>query len=147
MKTPRKYLCRTKNLEVIRTMKAYENRLMALKKSDFECLRNKYISCYDVWDTFQQDEVKKEIEMRYGTKFDNIAFRLYMVATIKNIQMKGITSHKKMRGRRVASLKLGETEEADTFYVGPALNFDDTKLERSIFSLRAEDRRYKENIN
>lgn len=127
MKTPRKYLCRTKNLEVIRTMKAYENRLMALKKSDFECLRNKYISCYDVWDTFQQDEVKKEIEMRYGTKFDNIAFRLYMVATIKNIQMKGITSHKKMRG--------------------PALNFDDTKLERSIFSLRAEDRRYKENIN
>ena len=144
MKKRRTYLCRTKNLDIVKTLKAYENRIMALDQSDFECLREKYISCYDVWDTFQKNEIQKEIDMRYATKFDNIAFRLYMVATIKNIQLKGVTSHKKMRGRRVASLKFGETEEGDTFYVGPALNFDETRLERSIFSMRAEDRRYKE---
>jgi len=143
MKGKNKKTYRRKKLDIVKTLKAYENRIMSLPQDEFEVLRDKYISSYEVWDTFQNDEILEELRMRHGTKFDNIAFRLYLVARVKGIHLKGITSQKKLRGKRAGALKEGESEEKDCFYVGPALNFENRdKLERSVFSMRYEDRRF-----
>ena len=95
MKGKNKKTYRRKKLDIVKTLKAYENRIMSLPRGEFEVLRDKYISSYEVWDTFQNDEILQELRMRHGTKFDNIAFRLYLVARVKGIPLKGITSQKK----------------------------------------------------
>ena len=72
MKGRNKKTYRRKKLDIVKTLKAYENRIMSLPRDEFEVLRDKYISSYEVWDTFQNDEILQELRMRHGTKFDNI---------------------------------------------------------------------------
>ena len=58
------------------TLKAYSARINSLPMEAFIELEGKFISAYDIWDTYRGEELREQIEMRRGTLLDSVVFRL-----------------------------------------------------------------------
>ena len=125
-----------RKLNIQSTLNAYENRLKNLPDAEFEVLKDKFLSSFDIYDTFYPSHFLEQFEHRFGTHLDAPIWRLMRVCIEKNIIISGLTSERVLHGNRIAALPEG----AKTIYVGPHNSFLNKK--RIIFSLHPVDKRY-----
>ncbi len=119
------------------SLRAYEARMHTLSDETMQKLANKWIASFEMYDTYPIDD--EEIDRRYDSFLDNSTFRLAWVCKARNIPIRGCTSSKMLRGQRIAAIR---EEELDSIvYVGPHCAFF-PNFRSSVFSLRAEDKRY-----
>ena len=83
--------------------------------------------------------IDREIEVRYGQNIDNHCWRLCKVARERNVPIRGVTSSRVLKGKRLAYLP--ESEMEHVYYVGGVMNFLDFKC-NEIFSILSQDKRY-----
>ena len=119
------------------SLRAYEARMHTLSDETMERLANKWIASFEMYDTYGIDD--EEIDRRYDDFMDNSTFRLAWVCKQRNIPIRGCTSSRRVRGKRIAAIREDELE--DIVYVGPHCAFF-PNFKSSVFSLRAEDKRY-----
>ena len=135
------------------TLKAFETRMRMLPDDTFNLIKNKWLCCFGVWeknkwlccfgvwDTVADEYIDREIEMRYGQNIDNHCWRLCKVARERNVPIRGVSSPRVLKGKRLAYLP--ESEMEHVYYVGGVMNFLNFKSNK-IFSILAQDKRYEQ---
>ena len=137
---PRKGLkYKRRKIEHLLTLKAFETRMRMLPEDTFNLIKDKWLCCFDVWDTVADEYIDREIEVRYGQNIDNHCWRLCKVARERNVPIRGVTSSRVLKGKRLAYLP--ESEMEHVYYVGGVMNFLDFKS-NEIFSILSQDKRY-----
>ena len=127
-----------KKIDWPRSLKAFECRMLCMDLKDFLGLENKFLSSYDVFDTFLADN--DEISDRYEhANLDGHVWRLAHVCLQRDVKIKGITSARVIRGKRCAALP--ENELKNTVFVGRVNNFQNIVPHHS-FKLLPIDKRY-----
>ena len=121
------------------TLKAFETRMRMLPDDTFNLIKDKWLCCFGVWDTVADEYIDREIEMRYGQNIDNHCWRLCKVARERNVPIRGVSSPRVLKGKRLAYLP--ESEMEHVYYVGGVMNFLDFKC-NEIFSILSQDKRY-----
>ena len=121
------------------TLKAFETRMRMLPDDTFNLIKDKWLCCFNVWDTVADEYIDREIEVRYGQNIDNHCWRLCKVARERNVPIRGVTSSRVLKGKRLAYLP--ESEMEHVYYVGGVMNFLDFKS-NEIFSILSQDKRY-----
>ena len=111
-----------------------------LTDETMQVLNGKWIASFETYDTYTIND--PEIDRRYNTFLDNSCFRLARVCKARDIQIKGVTSTRVVKGTRIAAIK--ECEINDIVYVGSHVSFQNFRS--SVYSLRAQDKRYEKNI-
>jgi len=122
------------------SLRAYEARMHTLTDDTMQGLINKWIASFEMYDTYSIND--PEIDRRYGSSLDNSCFRLARVCKARGIEIKGVTSSRVVKGTRIAAIK--EDEINDIVYVGSHVSFQNFRS--SVYSLRAQDKRYQKNI-
>ena len=128
-----------RKIEHLLTLKAFETRMRMLPEDTFNLIKDKWLCCFDVWDTVADEYIDREIEVRYGQNIDNHCWRLCKVARERNVPIRGVTSSRVLKGKRLAYLP--ESEMEHVYYVGGVMNFLDFKS-NEIFSILSQDKRY-----
>lgn len=123
------------------TLKAFETRMRMLPDDTFNLIKDKWLCCFGVWDTVADEYIDREIEMRYGQNIDNHCWRLCKVARERNVPIRGVSSPRVLKGKRLAYLP--ESEMEHVYYVGGVMNFLNFKSNK-IFSILAQDKRYEQ---
>ena len=123
------------------TLKAFETRMRMLPDDTFNLIKDKWLCCFGVWDTVADEYIDREIQMRYGQNIDNHCWRLCKVARERNVPIRGVSSPRVLKGKRLAYLP--ESEMEHVYYVGGVMNFLDFKSNK-IFSILAQDKRYEQ---
>ena len=135
---PFKRRLKRRTLDLERTLLAYEQRMLAMPREEFEKIRDKYLSSFQIYETYSGNDLKENRELRRGTHLDNSTFRLSQVAEKRGVPIRGITSQRKANGKRIAALS--SEEEQHILYVGRHNAF--TQDKSSAFSLTRFDKRY-----
>ena len=128
-----------RKIDHLLTLKAFETRMRLLPDETFNLIKDKWLCCFNVWDTVADEYIDREIEMRYGQNIDNHCWRLCKVARERNVPIRGVTSSRVLKGKRLAYLPESEIEHV--YYVGGVMNFLDFKS-NEIFSILSQDKRY-----
>ena len=128
-----------RKIDHLLTLKAFETRMRMLPDDTFNLIKDKWLCCFDVWDTVADEYIDREIEVRYGQNIDNHCWRLCKVARERNVPIRGVTSSRVLKGKRLAYLP--ESEMEHVYYVGGVMNFLDFKS-NEIFSILSQDKRY-----
>jgi len=123
------------------TLKAFETRMRMLPDDTFNLIKDKWLCCFGVWDTVADEYIDREIQMRYGQNIDNHCWRLCKVARERNVPIRGVSSPRVLKGKRLAYLP--ESEMEHVYYVGGVMNFLNFKSNK-IFSILAQDKRYEQ---
>ena len=123
------------------TLKAFETRMRMLPDDTFNLIKDKWLCCFGVWDTVPDEYIDREIEVRYGQNIDNHCWRLCKVARERNVPIRGVSSPRVLKGKRLAYLP--ESEMEHVYYVGGVMNFLNFKSNK-IFSILAQDKRYEQ---
>ena len=135
---PFKRRLKRRTLDLERTLLAYEQRMLAMPREEFEKIRDKYLSSFQIYETYSGNDLKENRELRRGTHLDNSTFRLSEVAEQRGVPIRGITSQRKADGKRIAALS--SEEEQHILYVGRHNAFTNDKS--NSFSLTRFDKRY-----
>ena len=128
-----------RKIDHLLTLKAFETRMRMLPDETFNLIKDKWLCCFNVWDTVADEYIDREIEVRYGQSIDNHCWRLCKVARERNVPIRGVTSSRVLKGKRLAYLP--ESEMEHVYYVGGVMNFLDFKS-NEIFSILSQDKRY-----
>ena len=128
-----------RKIDHLLTLKAFETRMRLLPDETFNLIKDKWLCCFGVWDTVADEYIDREIQMRYGQNIDNHCWRLCKVARERNVPIRGVTSSRVLKGKRLAYLP--ESEMEHVYYVGGVMNFLDFKS-NEIFSILSQDKRY-----
>ena len=128
-----------RKIDHLLTLKAFETRMRLLPDETFNLIKDKWLCCFNVWDTVADEYIDREIEVRYGQNIDNHCWRLCKVARERNVPIRGVTSSRVLKGKRLAYLPESEIEHV--YYVGGLMNFLDFKS-NEIFSILSQDKRY-----
>ena len=128
-----------RKIDHLLTLKAFETRMRLLPDETFNLIKDKWLCCFNVWDTVADEYIDREIEVRYGQNIDNHCWRLCKVARERNVPIRGVTSSRVLKGKRLAYLP--ESEMEHVYYVGGVMNFLDFKS-NEIFSILSQDKRY-----
>ena len=128
-----------RKIDHLLTLKAFETRMRLLPDETFNLIKDKWLCCFNVWDTVADEYIDREIEVRYGQNIDNHCWRLCKVARERNVPIRGVTSSRVLKGKRLAYLP--ESEMEHVYYVGGVMNFLDFKC-NEIFSILSQDKRY-----
>ena len=128
-----------RKIDHLLTLKAFETRMRLLPDDTFNLIKDKWLCCFNVWDTVADEYIDREIEVRYGQNIDNHCWRLCKVARERNVPIRGVTSSRVLKGKRLAYLP--ESEMEHVYYVGGVMNFLDFKS-NEIFSILSQDKRY-----
>ena len=128
-----------RKIDHLLTLKAFETRMRLLPDDTFNLIKDKWLCCFGVWDTVADEYIDREIEVRYGQNIDNHCWRLCKVARERNVPIRGVTSSRVLKGKRLAYLP--ESEMEHVYYVGGVMNFLDFKC-NEIFSILSQDKRY-----
>ena len=138
METKKKRVFVKRVLDTQRTLLAYEQRIMLLPIEEFSKIEDKFLSSFEIFETYRGIDLQDTREQRRGTHLDNSTFRLSEIAERRGVRVRGVTSQKKSKGCRFAALS--EEEEEHIFYVGPNSSF--TRDRTSCFSICRLDRRF-----
>lgn len=137
---PRKLIRRKLNKTA--TLRAYELRMRSLPLEALKELENKFISSYDLYDTFNKDEIAEQIELRRDKDIDNSAFRLAHVCRERGVELVGVTSERIRNGKPLAALGLPNRNRLDdVVYVGQTNSFCKKQPHKTL-SLLPRDKRY-----
>ena len=128
-----------RKIDHLLTLKAFETRMRLLPDETFNLIKDKWLCCFNVWDTVADEYIDREIEVRYGQNIDNHCWRLCKVARERNVPIRGVTSSRVLKGKRLAYLP--ESEMEHVYYIGGVMNFLDFKS-NEIFSILSQDKRY-----
>ena len=128
-----------RKIDHLLTLKAFETRMRLLPDETFNLIKDKWLCCFNVWDTVADEYIDREIEVRYGQNIDNHCWRLCKVARERNVPIRGVTSSRVLKGKRLAYLP--ESEMEHVYYVGGVMNFLDFKC-NEIFIILSQDKRY-----
>ena len=93
------------------TLKAFETRMRMLPDDTFNLIKDKWLCCFGVWDTVADEYIDREIQMRYGQNIDNHCWRLCKVARERNVPIRGVSSPRVLKGKRLAYLPESEMEQ------------------------------------
>ena len=130
-----------KKIDWSRTLKSFECRMMSLDLEVLRGLENKFLSSYEVFDTFLA--TSDEILDRYDdSNLDGHVWRLAHVCLQRDIKIRGITSARMIHGKRSAALP--ENELKNIVFVGRVNNFCHL-IPHPIFKLGIHDMRYLNN--
>ena len=80
MKTRKKHVFVKRVLDIQRTLLAYEQRMMIVPIEQFSIIKDKYLSSFDIFETYSGIELQDAREQRRGTHLDNSTFRLSEIA-------------------------------------------------------------------
>ena len=138
MKSRKKRVFVKRVLDIQRTLLAYEQRMMVLSIEEFSKIEDKYLSSFDIFETYSGIELRDAREQRRGTHLDNSTFRLSEIADRRGIPIRGVTSQKQSKGYRFAALS--EEEQKEVYYVGPNSSFTGDRC--NVFSISRLDRRF-----
>ena len=109
-----------RKIDHLLTLKAFETRMRLLPDETFNLIKDKWLCCFNVWDTVADEYIDREIEVRYGQSIDNHCWRLCKVARERNVpffgiclgmQMACIESARAAGVEGASSTEFGETNE------------------------------------
>ena len=136
------YKLKRRTLDKQATLQAYENRLKSLDLDILKNLENKYVSSYDIYDTYTVDDMEEQLEIRKDTHLDSVVFRLYEVCLTRGVQLRGVTSHRKIYGEYISAIPDPDFDrEKDCVFVGQHNAFHLTRA-HPVFSIQVVDKRY-----
>ena len=142
MHRPKRKLKR-RQLDIPRTLHAYEMRIRSLPRDKLLELEGAWVSSYDLWNTIPASSFEEEYEVRRdNSDLDSSVLRLTSVALEKEIKIRGCTSERRHYGVYVAALG-DETprEQQKIIFCGDHTAFTN-KSPHPIFSLKPHDKRY-----
>jgi len=131
-----------RQLDRLKTLKAYENRIKLLPDEEFNLIRGKWLCDFQIWDRVPAEELDDEIEMRYGREdIDNHVWRLCYVAKLRNVPIRGVTSTRIKQGIRIAAMDEADLEHM--YFVGNHYGFQARQYKANqTFSVLRHDKRY-----
>ena len=138
MKSRKKRVFVKRVLDIQRTLLAYEQRMMVLSIEEFSKIEDKYLSSFDIFETYSGTDLQDAREQRRGTHLDNSTFRLSEIAQRRGVRIRGVTSQKQSKGYRFAALS--EEEQKQVYYVGQNSSFTGDRC--NVFSISRLDRRF-----
>ena len=140
MSETRRTLQRRK-LHLKNTLNAYEQRIRSKSQPEMELLEGVWLSSYDTWDTVPANKIDAEYALRFETKLDNNAFRLFTIATERGVNVAGITSERQANGIFIAEIPVvGGRAVSNIVFCGNHNSF--TKRSTSTFSILSQEKRY-----
>ena len=81
------YKLKRRTIDKQGTLQAQENRLKSLDLDILKNLENKYVSSYDIYDTYTVDDMEEQLEIRKDTHLDSVVFRLYEVCLSRQLSV------------------------------------------------------------
>ena len=132
---------RRKKLHLKNTLNAYEQRIRSKSQSEMDSLEGAWLSSYDTWDTVLAENIESEYSLRFETKLDNNAFRLFEIAKDRGVNVTGITSERQANSIYIAEIPVaGGRVVSNIVFCGNLNSF--TKRSTSTFSILSQDKRY-----
>ena len=141
MTTKRKI--RRRQLDLVRTLNAYEMRIRSIPRNKLLELEDAWLSSFELWNTVLASQFEEEYNMRRDNpNLDNCVLRLASVCLEKGINIRGCTSERKRYGEFVASLADEKPrEEQKIIFCGAHSSFHHKKR-HPLFSIQPHDKRY-----
>ena len=146
MTTKRKI--RRRQLDLVRTLNAYEMRIRSIPRDKLLELEDGWLSSYELWNTVLASQFDEEYHIRRDNpNLDSCVLRLASVCLEKGINIRGCTSERKRYGVFVASLADEKPrEEQKIIFCGSHSSFHH-KTRHSLFSIQPHDKRYYNDSN
>lgn len=119
-----------RTLDKKRTLRAFSCRFLAMPQSQIEELHGKWLSDYDIFDTYFIDD--EEISQRNKTELDHHIFRLAFLCLKRGVRPRGLVSARVHHGEKIASVPPNESQLI--LHVG--------RGSKSEFRLKSHDKRY-----
>lgn len=117
-------------LDKKRTLRAFTCRFLAIPQAQIEELQGKWLSSYDIFDTYFIDD--DEISQRNKTELDHHIWRLAYLCLKRGVRPRGLVSARIHHGEKIASIPQNEAHLM--VHVG--------RGSKSEFRLKCQDKRY-----